>query len=132
MIEQSFNAKDFTTKLKATIQRTGKLGFTAETISQLQLNSDCSILIAPDSDDKKVFYLGILREHREDAFTVLSAGKYIYLNTKQLFDKIKIDYVKSNFIFDMERFEDGDEVMGAECYKMKARIKPRTAEDKEQ
>ena len=131
MIEQSFNAKDFTIRLKATIQRTGKLGFTAETINQLQLNSDCSILIAPDSDDKKVYYLGILRAHREDAFTVLSAGKYIYLNTKQLFDKLKIDYVKNNFIFDMERLEEGDAIMGAECYKMKARFKPRTVEDKE-
>ena len=32
MISPKFNAKDFTIKLKATIQRSGKLGFTSDTI----------------------------------------------------------------------------------------------------
>ena len=131
MIGKCFNAKELTTKLKATIQATGRLGFTAGTIDQLRLTPMCSVLLAPDSDDRRTLYMAVLRYGREDAFNVISAGAYVYLNTKQLFDTIKMDYTKNTIIFDLERFEEGDEIMGGECYKMKARIKPRTTEDKE-
>ena len=122
MIGQIFNAKEFTKKLKVTIQATGKLGFTADTISQLQLTTDCSILIAPDSEDSQVLYMAVLRTIDESAFAVLKSGSYLYLNTKQLFDRLGIRYAISTIMFDLSRFEDGDAVLGGECYKMTRRI----------
>ena len=126
MIGQIFKAKEFTKKLKATIQSTGKLGFTADTISQLQLSAECSILIAPDSESREVLYMAVLRSMNEDAFPVLKSGNYYYLNTKQLFDTLGYQYRKSTVMFDLARFEEGDAQLGGECYKMIARTKERT------
>jgi hypothetical protein len=131
MIAKRFNAKEFTVRLKATIQATGKLGFTQDTIDQLRLTSECSVFLAPDDENKKVMYMGVLRERMEDAFPVLSSGKYFYLNTTNLFKALKLDFEHKVYMFDLSRFEEGDEAMEAECYKMDLRWKERTNDDKE-
>lgn len=131
MLATTFNAKDYTKRLKATIQATGKLGFTAETIKTLGLTTDCSILLGRDDENTSVYYMGVLREHREDAFSVMSSGQYMFLSTKQLFDDMNIDYsTKWTVMFDLSRFKEGDDVMGCECYKMVMRKTPRNNEDK--
>ena len=62
----------------------------------------------------------------------MSSGVYLYLNTKQLFDDMGIDYSeKWTVMFDLSRFKEGDELMGCECYKMQMRRNPRTTEDKD-
>ena len=129
MLTKTFNAKDYTLRLKATIQATGKLGFTAETIKTLSLTSDCSVIIGPDDECKDVLYMGILREHREDAFPMLTSGQYLYLNTKQLFDELGLEYTKWTYMFDLSRYREGDEVTGGECYKMQMRKNARNSED---
>jgi hypothetical protein len=131
MIAKRFNAKEFTVRLKATIQATGKLGFTQDTIDQLRLTSECSVFLAPDDENKKVMYMGVLRERMEDAFPVLSSGKYFYLNTTNLFKALKLDFEHKVYMFDLSRFEEGDDAMEAECYKMDLRWKERTNDDKE-
>ena len=131
MIAKRFNAKEFTVRLKATNQATGKLGFTQDTIDQLRLTSECSVFLAPDDENKKVMYMGVLRERMEDAFPVLSSGKYFYLNTTNLFKALKLDFEHKVYMFDLSRFEEGDEAMEAECYKMDLRWKERTNDDKE-
>lgn len=131
MIAKRFNAKEFTVRLKATIQATGKLGFTQDTIDQLRLTSECSVFLAPDDENKKVMYMGVLRERMEDAFPVLSSGKYFYLNTTNLFKALKLDFEHKVYMFDLSRFEEGDNAMEAECYKMDLRWKERTNDDKE-
>lgn len=131
MIAKRFNAKEFTVRLKATIQATGKLGFTQDTIDQLRLTSDCSVYLAGDDENKKVMYMGVLRERKEDAFPVLSSGKYFYLNTTNLFKALKLDFEHKVYMFDLSRYEEGDEAMEAECYKMELRWKERSCDDKE-
>ena len=130
MIGQIFDAKDFATRLKVTIQSTGKLGFTAGTTNQLALDTSCSILIAPDSDDSKVFYMGVCRTLQDNAFAVLKSGSYYYLNTKQLFDKLGVKYSHATVMFDLSRFEEGDKVLGCECYKMTMRVNPHKNDEK--
>ena len=131
MITKKFNAKEFMVRLKATIQGTGKLGFTADTIDMLKLNSECSIYLAQDDENKKVMYMGVVRERKEDAFPVQSSGKYFYLNTTNLFKSLKMDFVSKVYMFDLSRFEEGDEVMEAECYKMEVRWKDRSNDEKD-
>lgn len=75
--------------------------------------------------------MGVLRERKEDAFPVQSSGKYFYLNTTNLFKSLKLDFINKVYIFDISRFEEGDEAMEAECYKMDLRWKERTNDDKE-
>lgn len=129
MIAPKFNAKDYTTKLKATIQRTGKLGFTSDTIEKLRLAQGCSIYLAKDDENKKVMYMSVVREVREDAFPLLSSGKYPYLNTTGLFKELKFDFVNKVIMFDLSRFPEGDEAMEGECYRMDMRPKDRTKDD---
>ena len=129
MIAPKFNAKDYTIKLKATIQKTGKLGFTSDTIEKLRLEQGCSIYLAKDDENKKVMYMGVVREVREDAFPLLSSGKYPYLNTTGLFKDLKFDFEHKVYIFDLSRFPEGDEAMESECYKMDLRWKDRTKDD---
>lgn len=131
MIAKRFNAKEFTVRLKATIQGTGKLGFTADTIEMLRLTPECSVFLAPDDENRKVMYMGVLRERVEEAFPVLSSGKYFYLNTTNLFKSLKLDYEHKVYMFDLSRFEEGDGAMEAECYKMDMRWKERTNDEKE-
>ncbi len=133
MLTRTFNAKEYTLRLKATIQATGKLGFTAETIKTLSLTPECSIVIGPDDVNKEIMYMGVARTRRDDAFPVMSAGQYLYLNTKQLFDDLNLDYSSQwTVMFDLSRFKDGDEIMGCECYKMQMRRNPRNGDEKEQ
>lgn len=121
MIASIYNAKQLTQKLKATIQRSGKLGFTAETIELLKLSNEVSIRIASDDKRKDILYMAVVPRTCEDAFPVIKTGIYYYLNTKQLFDEIRMDYIKFNIIFDLTRCFEADEAIGGECYKMTAR-----------
>jgi len=128
MIGQAFNAQEFTQKLKTTIQRTGKLGFTAETMGALKLNDSYYVRIAPDTDDKNIYYMAVISHAVEDGFKVCKSGVYVFLQTKQLFDKIGLDYKKWNIMFDMNRYEEGDQIMGGECYTMILRKTERSKE----
>lgn len=132
MIIKKFNAKEYTSKLKATIQASGKLGFTQETIKTLELTPDCSVLIGQEEGQGGNLYMGVLREQREDAFPVIASGQYVNLNTKQLFDELKVEYTKWTIMYDLLRFKDGDDAMGAECYKMVMRKNPRNQDEKEE
>lgn len=121
MISTIYNAKQLTQKLKATIQRSGKLGFTAETIEMLKLSNEASIRIASDDTRKDILYMAVVPRTCEDAFPVIKTGTYFYLNTKQLFDEIRMDYTRFNIMFDLTRCTEADEIIGGACYKMTAR-----------
>lgn len=129
MLGQIFNAKELTQKLKATVQRTGKLGFTAETLDVLNIRQGTHIRIAEDTESKRILWMGVLQEAAENAFPVNKAGDYYYVNTTKLFEKIGIDFKKKNCMYDMERAAEYDEAIGGECYKMILRTtdrKPQT------
>lgn len=129
MLGQIFNAKELTQKLKATVQRTGKLGFTAETLEVLKIHQGTHIRIAEDTESKRILWMGVLQEPADDAFPVNKAGEYYYVNTTKLFETLGIDFRKKNCMYDMSRFPDYDQAIGGECYKMQLRStdrKPQT------
>ena len=125
MIGQIFDAKELTQKLKATVQRTGKLGFTSETLAALNIQQGTHVRIAEDTESKRVLWLGVLQEPADNAFPVNKAGDYYYVNTTKLFEKIGLDFRKKNCMFDMSRFADYDEAIGGECYRMQLRVTDR-------
>lgn len=125
MLGQIFNAKELTQKLKATVQRTGKLGFTAETLEALQIKQGTYIRIADDTESKRILWLGVINEPTDNAFPVNKAGDYYYLNTTKLFEKIGIDFRKKNCMYDMTRAPENDEAIGGECYKLQLRVTDR-------
>lgn len=122
------SAKKFQVKLKATIQASGRLGFTDETAKSLRLDAGVPMKFARDNE-RDVLYLARLQEEDEDSFEVKKSGDYFYLATRTLFDTLGIDYHTHSVIFDFARDTSLDELMGGETYRLCKRERQRN--DKE-
>lgn len=89
--------------LKATIHKTGKLGFTVEAAKKLALSPEKGMHIAineEDSEDKNLYVI-ISPIRQKNSFRISKAGGYFYVNTKDLFENLKVDYIKDNVVFDI-------------------------------
>lgn len=116
-----FSARKYNTKLKVTIQSTGKLGFTDETAKELQLASGKCIKLGSDEKGVELLYLVVVNGADEDAFRVCKAGDYFYLQTTMLFQSLNYDYKNKTVMFDMARAQELDEELGGEVYKLTKR-----------
>ncbi len=98
-----FNPNNLEKNLKATAHKTGKLGFTVDAAKKLQLSVDKSAGIGINEDDEndKSLYVIIYAHKQEGAFNISKAGKYYYINTKALFDSLRIDYLKDYVVYDI-------------------------------
>lgn len=119
------SAQKYSAKLKATVQASGKLGFTADTAKELSLNDSKSIRLAQDDDASKGLYLCALPTQESDSFKLLCAGSYYSINTTRLFNEMGIDFKSGLVIFDLSRDPSLDEALGGKAYKMLKREKPR-------
>ena len=116
------SAKKFATKLKATIQASGRLGFTAETASVLDLETGKFAKFAQDDKDKSL-YLIIVDKGNEDTFPVRKSSGYFYVPTKVMFDSLGLDYQNSNIMFELVRKPSLDNNLQGQVYFMKQRPK---------
>lgn len=124
------NAALYATKLKATIQLTGKLGFTKETIDALDLNDQKSIQFAADENDAKKLFMIVHESQIPEAFRINKAGEYLYLNTKQFFDAIGYNYKDYSIMFDLCRAEEHEkEIPNARIFRMDMRKNKRNKGD---
>ena len=114
------SAKQFATKLKATIQASGRLGFTAETATALGLESGKFAKFAKD-DEKESLYLIIINESNEDAFEIRVSSGYYYVPTKVMFDTLGFNYENGNIMFDLVRQPSYDDDLQGQVYYMKQR-----------
>ena len=88
---------------KATVHTSGKLGFSKDAIDYLEITESKSIQFAQNEDDlaDKNLYAKIYEEIQEGAFKISKAGGYYYVNTKNMFDALEIDYKKVKVIYDL-------------------------------
>ena len=114
------SAKNFATKLKATIQASGRLGFTAETATTLDLKSGKFAKFAQD-DENNSLYLIIINEGSEDAFSIRESSGYFYVPTKVMFDTLGYNYENGNIMFDLVRQPSLDDDLQGQVYYMKQR-----------
>lgn len=114
------SAKQFTAKLKATIQSTGKLGFTGETAKCLNLEAEKHAKFAKD-DETGVLYLILMNRPNEDAFPIKSTSGYYYAATSRMFDMLGFDYKSTTIMFDLIRQNSLDSDLNGEVYMMKQR-----------
>jgi len=115
------SAKKFATTLKATIHKTGRLGFTAETAAALELSAEKFAKFAQD-DENNFLYLIINNERNEDAFPVRENGGYYFIATKVMFDTLGFNYENGDVIFDLVRRPSLDDDLHGQVYFMKQRI----------
>ena len=118
------NAKQFTTKLKATIQFSGRLGFTEDTANALDLSVGKFARFAQD-DEKNTLYLIIIDKASEDAFQIRLSSGYYYVPTKMMFDMLGFDYEHNTIMFDLIRQPSLDADLMGLAYLMKQRINKR-------
>ena len=115
------SAKQFAIKLKATIQASGRLGFTAETATALGFESGKFAKFAKD-DENNALYLIIINERSEDAFEIRLSSGYYYVPTKVMFDTLGYNYENGNIMFDLVRQPSLDEDLQGQVYYMKQRL----------
>lgn len=98
--------------IKATIHKTGKLGFSAGAENFMNINDDSFFRIGfnntSDTDEK--IYM-VPSDNGDSAFKVSKAGMYFYINLKNVFDKRGIDYKNKSYIYDIKKENsDGTDV----------------------
>ena len=115
-----FNPQTVDKNIKATVHKTGKLGFTIEAAKKLDLNVGMSMKIAiNDGDEVDTNLYGVLYNTIEDeSFKVYKAGKYYFLNLKPLLDTIKLDYKKHTYIYDIVE----EKIQGIDFFVFKRRV----------
>ena len=114
------SAKQFAIKLKATIQASGRLGFTSETATALDFKSGKFAKFAQE-DENKSLYLIITDEGSEDAFSIRENGGYYYIATKVMFDTLGYNYENGNIMFDLIRQPSLDDDLLGQVFFMKQR-----------
>ena len=121
------SALDYSQKLKVSIQSTGKLSFTNETVRRLGISASSKVVFGQDEEDPSSLYF-ILPDNpeRPDAFEVRAAGKYFYVPTRTMFDALGIDYTSDDaaVMFDLVRMENMDVEAAGKVFKMSRREVP--------
>ena len=116
------SVKQFSNRLKATVQATGKLNFSDETAKILSLREGASIKFAVDDEDGDALYMCLSSEtNDEDAFKVRKSGVYYYVPTKMLFDALGIDYRNKAILYDLVRNQSKDGELGGMAFRMSLR-----------
>ncbi len=118
------SAKRFATKLKATIQRSGRLGFTEETARYMNLADEKFAKFAQD-DESGTLYLIIMNKGNEDCFEIRSSSGYYFVPAKMMFDSLGMDYEQNVIMFDLVRKPSLDETLEGQVFLMKKRISKR-------
>jgi hypothetical protein len=118
---------DFNVKLKATIHSSGRLGFTADTAKKLRLSEGVFIKFAKDDELDNELFLIVVNEEDDDTFSVVKSGKYYYLPTTSMFQSFGYDFKKYNFMFDLVRMKEYDEIVNGKVYKLTKRVLMRKA-----
>ncbi|HEY5587772.1 MAG TPA: hypothetical protein VIK86_02315 [Candidatus Paceibacterota bacterium] len=106
-----YKATNVVSKAKATIHKTGKLGFSSEAIGYLGIKEGMYISFAKDEEEKESdinIYAMLSESKNEDGFKICKAGTYYYVNTKGLFDSLNVEYTKAKIIYDFIKIEYED------------------------
>lgn len=115
-----FRASEFARKLKATIQASGRLGFTEVTSHCLGIDETRGIKFARDEIGN--LYLAVCLELSEECFPVKASSGYYYVFAANLFDSFNIDYKSQTVVFDLAREQTCDEFFHGKAFKMNQRI----------
>lgn len=121
------SVKQFSSRLKVTIQSSGRLNFTEDTTKTLGIGENTPIKFALDDENDNALYLVIASDPEdEDAFRVRKSGTYYYVPTKNLFDALGIEYDGKSLGYDLVRAESRDIELGGMAFKMSQREKTRS------
>jgi hypothetical protein len=123
-------ANEFEKNVKATLQSTGRLGFSDGAKKKMQIETGKYIVIATNEEDETDENLYAWLEDTEEGggFRINKGGEYYNANTKPLFDGLKIDYKDKNnlIIYDIIDFDND----GTSIFKFIKRVHTRNKKNK--
>lgn len=95
------------TKPKATIHITGKLGFNTEAVKYMDIDEHTYYRIALDKDasEKKDLYFVLSSKDEQGAVKISKSGQYFYINLSSLFNRMGLEYEKHTIVFDITKAE---------------------------
>lgn len=107
-----FDATEYTSNLRCTIQKSGKIGFSDFTQKKLGINDKMSIKIGIDGtkEDYSHLLLQLLEVVETKAFKINKAGNYYYFNPKPLLDELGIQYKNRNIMYDMIVIDENEKI----------------------
>lgn len=115
------SAKNFAFTLKVTIQRSGKLGFSAPTAEALGIDTNTYAKFYMDDESPMSPVVVFSKNKDDDSFKANKSGDYYSLSTTILFDSLGFDFKKQNIICDLKREEEADAIVGGEAYRLVSR-----------
>ena len=115
------SAKNFAFTLKVTIQRSGKLGFSAPTAEALGIDTNTYAKFYMDDENPMSPVVVFSKNKDDDSFKANKSGDYYSLSTTILFDSLGFDFKKQNIICDLKREEEADAIVGGTAYRLVSR-----------
>lgn len=115
-----YSAKEISTsRPKATVHKSGKLGYNRDAIKDLQLKQGMGILLFGDEEHPSplCLFMKIVTDTNPDSFKLVKGGQYYYASTKAFMDKLEIDYQSKSIIYDLSKVD----IEGETYYKMTGR-----------
>mgnify|MGYP001811145179 CR=1 FL=1 len=105
--------------IKATVHRTGKLGFSsgASKFMNIENVNFFNIGLNKVNANDKSLYLVTEKNETDKSFKVVKAGDYYYIFIKNILRELKIDYKNESIIYDIEEIENS----GQQIFKLTRR-----------
>ena len=107
------NAAELDKNAKATVQSTGRLGFSEGAKKKMKIDAGKFVVIASNEEDEtdENLYAWVEDSDINGGFRLNKAGDYYNVNTKPLFDQLQVDYrdKNSSVIYDIVDFHYGDQ-----------------------
>lgn len=105
-----FESGDKYGPVKASVHKSGRLGFSAGAIKLLEIDGSKLFKIGrkkteSDSDSQVLLLIPVDTED-EYTYRPFKAGNYYYLKTKRLLNQLNIEYRSENVIFDIDEVNE--------------------------
>ncbi len=114
-----FGAKEYGVKLKASVHKTGRLGFDAATAQWLAITKDTNFKFGEEEDGSR--YLIITKEDDGDTFKPMLAAGYYSLDVKTIMNVWQVPYAQETIIFDLVDVTNRYAELGKTVLQMKMR-----------
>lgn len=124
------NAKELDRNAKCTVHTSGKLGFSEGGMKRMALKPEVYVVIASNEEDPSDdnLYAWVEINDQNGGFKVCKAGEYFYLNTKTLFDELKVDYRNKDIVTIYDII--GEQYEGKSIFRLQKRIQKRSKKKK--
>lgn len=120
------DARKFVGKCKATVQRSGRLGFTETAQDEMHLERGARLLVSDIGDGNLAVVVLPLDKADDRGFEVKRSGVYFSVNMKAFFDQRGVRYRDSSIrtIYDIVRLDE--QYQGLPVFKFTKRERKRT------